>query len=366
LATLVSSRHHETTLQRHVRTLAAVVLMLVVAAGSTGGASSTAASPQGRIVFAHGVSGSGPPRYAVAEADLELGRCRRLLTLPRNANPPSLSVDGRSVAFLVPFGTSWELRVVTLPTGRSRTVRRGLSRPTEATWSPDGASLAYVESGGARQRRGLRVIRADGLGDRLVAPSASGGAAWSADGRELAFASTTGDGRAGTLRTTLDVILASGRGRRTLFVDPAPYGSRPSPVWSPDGSAIAFGVSERPRILLVPAAGGPARTLARGATPRWAPDGSRISFTGSGPAGVSEVWTMAPDGTEKQRLTTSLPPPRGLPQVGSYAGPWSPDGGWIAYGRKWALATVAATGGDSRARCTLPLGVGVWTAVWVD
>jgi Tol biopolymer transport system component len=320
LATSVNSRHHRSTLQGPSRI--ASVALLVVAAAFAGPGWSSPGAPTGRIVYVHDASDSGPVRWVVAEADLDRGRCRRLLTLPPSATAVAVSPDARAAAVTFEGMRTSELRVVTFASGRTRTLRRAQLGLDTVVWAPDGRRLAYVD------RRGLHLIGADGRGDRLVARSAAGWAAWSPDGTRLAFASTTGDGRAGTLRTTLDVITAAGRGRRTLFVDPAPYGSQPDPVWSPDGS--------------------------------------RISFIGSGPAGIGEVWTMAADGTQKRRLTTSVAPPRGVPKFGSYPGPWSPDGKWLAFGRKWALATMNAEGDSVSARCRLPFGVGFSGGIWIN
>lgn len=330
--------------------------LTVVMVGS--GSAASAGAPGGRIVYVRDVSASGPARYAIAEADLVRSRCRVLVQLP-DVETFSLSPDGRAAAVVVATKAQLgELRLLTIATRRWRTIRRGVGR-RPAVWSPDGRRLAYPARGY------LRVIGADGRGDRAVTRANASAIAWSADGRRLAFAATTGNGRAGKLRTTLTVIGVDGRGRRSLFVDPAPYASRPVPAWSPVGDVIAFTSGEPSRIQVVSSSGGVVRTLGPGSDPRWSPDGSRISFAAGGPAGVSEVWTMAGDGTDKRRLTTSKPPPRGLPQVGSYPGPWAPDGSAISYVRNGVLATMGATGTAARVRCPLRPATSIHAAVWL-
>ena len=144
-------------------------------------------------------------------------------------------------------------------------------------------------------------LGADGRGDRLVARSPRGWFDRSPEGTRLAFASTTGDGRAARCATTLDVTPRRRHGR-TLFVDPARRTGRcPTPVWSPDRKTIAFGVGRSGAILGDAATGGAVRTLTRGGSPRSSPHRSTISFTGSGPAGVQEAETIAAGG----RATTT-------------------------------------------------------------
>ena len=288
----------------------AVALLVVVAAWpSLGSSSSVAAAPTGRIVYVHNASESGPIRWVIAEAE---HRSRPVQALPHPAPERGGRDDlsGCTRCRRSDRGNRSKRRAQD-PHARDPPVEDAAprGRTLAATWSPNGRRLAYIE------RNNLRVIGVDGRGDGLVARFASGWFDWSPDGTRLAFASTTGDGRAGTLRTTLDVIPVAGGMRRTLFVDPGPYGSLPNPVWSPDGKTIAIGVGDPARILAVAATGGAVRTLTRGGSARWSPDGSTISFIGSGPAGVQEVWTMAADGKQKRRLTTSVGSPARRAQV---------------------------------------------------
>jgi dipeptidyl aminopeptidase/acylaminoacyl peptidase len=86
------------------------------------------------------------------------------------------------------------------------------------------------------------------------------------------------------------------------------------PQLSPDGSTVAFTVSEPSlqenrnvsRIWVVPAAGGPARALSTGPgsdfAPRWAPDGRSLGFI-STRAGGAQVWRVALAGGEATQLT---------------------------------------------------------------
>ncbi|MBB1285980.1 S9 family peptidase [Flavisolibacter sp. BT320] len=94
--------------------------------------------------------------------------------------------------------------------------------------------------------------------------------------------------------------------------------SASSPVWSPDGSRLAFvrTVEGRPQIFILPMNGGEAWQLTTGnrgaSNPKWSPDGSRIVFSSSisfkdlvkdsllNPSGGYPIWPL-----EKPGLTTA-------------------------------------------------------------
>jgi TolB protein len=78
------------------------------------------------------------------------------------------------------------------------------------------------------------------------------------------------------------------------------------PVWSGDGSQIAFGSvrSGNSDLWIMPANGGDARQLTRspgpdGGIPVWSPDGAWIYY-GSGRGGRLRAWRMPVSGTEEQ------------------------------------------------------------------
>jgi dipeptidyl aminopeptidase/acylaminoacyl peptidase len=83
------------------------------------------------------------------------------------------------------------------------------------------------------------------------------------------------------------------------------------PQISPDGKTVAFSVGTPDlvankivnSIWTVPTAGGARRKLADQAErPRWSPDGKHIFYTGT-EGGVSQIWSMNPDGSDHRQVT---------------------------------------------------------------
>jgi serine/threonine protein kinase len=105
------------------------------------------------------------------------------------------------------------------------------------------------------------------------------------------------------------------------------------PVWSPDGSEIAFSILEAEQtssIWKVSVDGGNPIPLATDAaedyTPAWSPDGEWIVFQSTLTSEKSEVWIMRNDGSAREQLTFS-----GGGSNWSRGPCFSPDGQWLAF-----------------------------------
>jgi TolB protein len=170
------------------------------------------------------------------------------------------------------------------------------------------SELAVVNPDGSGRRR----LTTDGFG--YFAPTIS------PDGRRIAFANPDG----------IFEMNADGNEVRQVFASAFPYG----PVWSPDGSQIAFrdlvagpfGAVGRIFVINVDGSGlrqvspdvpDPNQVFYFDEGPSWSPDGSKIAFSRTGVLTVINV-----DGTGM----TTLPTP-----VGVNFPSWSPDGTRIAY-----------------------------------
>jgi Tol biopolymer transport system component len=113
------------------------------------------------------------------------------------------------------------------------------------------------------------------------------------------------------------------------------------PVWSPDGSKIAF-ESDRTglyQVWVMDADGTNPRQVTtdsatKGQLPDWSPDGSRIAYS-SLATGNGDIYVINADGTNPTRLTSD-------PAL-DFGPAWSPDGTQIAFTSGRGSATGAQT-----------------------
>ncbi|MDP9301369.1 MAG: hypothetical protein M3P43_10820 [Actinomycetota bacterium] len=152
----------------------------------------------------------------------------------------------------------------------------GLTQLTQSTgwnelpvWSPDGSKIAFL------RERAIYVVNDDGTGLSVVADMKRAypfQPQWSPDGSMLAFEvemPATSDAEASGERN-YDIFTVNADGTGLVDLTPTTDITENYPIWSPDGTKIAFGAS---RML-----------------------------SGEN-AGSFDLYTMNPDGTEIERLT---------------------------------------------------------------
>jgi hypothetical protein len=155
---------------------------------------------------------------------------------------------------------------------------RGI-RQTRPRWSPDGQWIAYSSRTLDRLRE-VRVMRADGSGDRRVAVRNGGaGLAWTPDGQALVFDEPERH-RAFWTRSDLRVVAARGGRVRHLT-----RGLRArEPDVSPDGRTVLFvrQHADRAELASIGIEGGEVREVTRSppgtqwSGPRFSPDGATV------------------------------------------------------------------------------------------
>ena len=223
---------------------------------------------------------------------------------------PSWSPDGRKIVFMRELGPrfSGDYRLFLLDFGSSQVRRLTTSRTAEfqPAWSPTGEHIAYTD------RNDVLLVRADGTGARRLTrgPARDGLPVWSPDGKRIAYSGR----RHCSIRFLADcptevfVMNADGSAKRRVTrnrVDDAVFS------WSPDGSTLAVArfqttaaADPAPRaIALVRPDGTGDRRItpfSDAYAPAWAPAGTRLVFDDEG-----DLWTIAADGSDRRRLTSS-------------------------------------------------------------
>jgi TolB protein len=181
----------------------------------------------------------------------------------------------------------------------------------------ESARIAFVKGGlerGAMPE--VYVANADGSGLTLLGEGHDPDPIWSLDGSRIAFTIDRRiDGR--LVATEIWVANADGSGLSMLS-------EGWQPAWSPDGKRIAFsrGIGpewHEPGLFVIDAGGADlVRLASSGIEPSWSPDSSRILFT-QYVEGRGQIMTINADGSSLAKLADGQWPA------------WSPDGQRVAF-----------------------------------
>jgi Tol biopolymer transport system component/DNA-binding winged helix-turn-helix (wHTH) protein len=215
-----------------------------------------------------------------------------------------------------------------------RTLSTSAGNHSQATFSPDGRSIAFVNDVSGTPQIWIRSLSG---GDPVQVTSGEHAAArprWSVRD-EIVFA-REGDG----------IWAVPALGGEARQITAAGF----NPGVSPDGRLVVY--EQQGWLLTVDADGGEPRRLVRRrglrfvwSMPAFSPDGQWIAyFTPTAGPGRGDIWIVPVDGGDPRRLTDG--------QLEAGAPAWSPDGReiifWSRHGGSQSLWAVPASGGEPR------------------
>lgn len=269
---------------------------------------------------------------------------------------PAPSPDGKKLAFASNRLGHWDLFLMDLASGELTQLTNTPEYDGAPTWSPDGSFLAYE----SYRDENLEIIvgpanEPSKNAIRLTtSPATDHSPAWAPGGRQIAFISN-GDVILADLDRTDDA--------RYQNLSNTPIASESHPVWSPDGSWLAWATQSqnigRSGIYLWSADRQlPAQWIGDGNLPAWNTSGDQIITTVPAP-NTNFIITYAIDGTILQPLTPFPHQVNGLawanlimddpmPELFEQAAQFTPAPLWAANGNpvaegvtnRWALVEL--------------------------
>jgi pimeloyl-ACP methyl ester carboxylesterase len=222
--------------------------------------------------------------------------------------------------------------------------------PAEAAFPGANGKLAFARAGH------IWTVNPDGSDETQLTHGHPGDhfPTWSADGTQIAFSRMPANDAQSEEFFYADIWVMNADGSEQRNITNAPLDSDVQPTWSPDGTRIAFSRVDERRVnderhyesdvWAINADGSGLVNLTGMAAydtylaPVWSPDGSRLAFTGED----NNIWLVGADGSGLAPLTDNIDEDVLQNQRVS----WSPDGTRIAWARRRSAVGEGPRVGD--------------------
>jgi Tol biopolymer transport system component/DNA-binding winged helix-turn-helix (wHTH) protein len=239
-----------------------------------------------------GQSGSAAPNWNI----------RPVTRFPGLESKASWSPDGRFVTFSWFHPGDENIFVMPLSGGTPVQLTHSPADDCDSRWSPDGRYIAFL--GDTGRTKLVYLITPSGGEPRLLADTqipfmerfveswkALGSQPWSPDGQEIVFSRLDSDGRISPWSINVETR------QQSRLTSPPPGSDDFQAAWSSDGRWLAFSRTEAGlgSLWIMPAHGGPPRVLFRDGSdniaPAWSLDNRRLVFQ-SNRLGAQNLWDI--------------------------------------------------------------------------
>ena len=254
-----------------------------------------------RLVFA---STQHSPTADIYLTDVGASTVTQITSDTSNDVMPSLSPDGRRIAFSSDRNGSWDIFITTVEGGQPVQITSDATHELHPSWSPDGREVVFSRLGQMSGRWELWVLDAAQPSRRRfigygLFP------VWSPNGDKIAFQRSRGRGDRLFSIWTVDYV--DGEGVRPTEIFSSEGRAAVNPSWSPDGTRLSFSLipadgaeqGKRPPVAdlyICRVDGADRATLTNGQhsnlSPTWGGDG-RIYFV-SDRSGSDNIWSLTP------------------------------------------------------------------------